>query len=501
MKKAVARLEPYIEAEKTSRGQDVKGKIVMATVKGDVHDIGKNIVGVVLRCNNYEVIDLGVMVPADKILAETAIAERGRHDRALGPDHAVSLDEMACGSPRRWRPTGFKLPLLIGGATTSEIHTAVKIDPAYHGPVIHVADASRAVGVVTSLVGDRAESYCTTVAERYEEVRQARARPTVPLRPLDEAKANRATIDWSSDDVTVPSFLGVRQFDIELTTLRDYIDWTPFFRAWDLAGSYPRLLDDEVVGQAARELYADGVEMLDQFIADRLLTADAVVGFWPANATGDDITVYADETRGDVAETLHTLRQQVVHADDRPNLALADFVAPADSGVADYVGAFTVTTGGRAEELAAAYEADNDDYRAIMVKALADRLAEACAEYLHHRVRTELWGYEDRNYTNDELIRERYRGIRPAPGYPACPDHTEKRTIFRMLDTEARIGTSLTESCAMTPAASVSGLYFAHPESRYFGVRRIGDDQVADYAERKGMDEDEVRRWLAPLLR
>ncbi|MEM9133473.1 MAG: methionine synthase [Actinomycetota bacterium] len=497
MKKAVAHLEPFMACE----GEEAKaaGKVVLATAKGDVHDIGKNIVGVVLRCNNYEVIDLGVMVKPETILAEAAAADAD----VIGVSGLItpSLDEMVRVAGEL-EGGGFKTPLLIGGATTSEVHTAVKIDPAYHGPVLHVTDASRAVGVVSSLLGADAESYCTDIATRYEEVRRARANPTVPVRSLDDARANRLRIDFEATPPVAPTFTGVRHLDdIDLATLRTYIDWTPFFRSWDLVGTYPKILGDATVGTAARELFDDATAMLDEIIAEKKLTAQAVVGFWPAAAEGDDILVYGDDDRTTVAETLHTLRQQVTHSGDRPNLAMADFVAPAASGVADHVGAFTVTTGAEAEALAAAYEADHDDYRAIMVKSLADRLAEACAEYVHEVVRTDLWGYQTDAFSNDDLIRERYDGIRPAPGYPACPDHTEKHTIFRLLDTEATVGVSLTESCAMTPAASVSGLYFAHPESRYFGVRQISDDQVVDYAERKGMSEADVRRWLSPVIR
>ncbi len=506
MKKAVAHLEPYINGE----GDEAQaaGRIVLATAKGDVHDIGKNIVGVVLRCNNYEVIDLGVMVKPETILAEAAAANAD----VVGVSGLItpSLDEMVRVASEL-EADGFKLPLLIGGATTSEVHTAVKIDPAYHGTVVHVTDASRAVGVVSSLLGSERESYGADVANRYEEIRKARAEPRVPTSTLSQARANRLRLDWSDGGAAAaivrPTFCGPRDLatvpgiDLSLATIADYIDWTPFFRTWDLVGTHPRILDDEVVGAAARDLFADGRAMLDEIIGGGLLEAKAVVGFWPANAVGDDIVVHHEPDRREPLATLHTLRQQVVHADDRPNLALADFVAPVDAGVEDWIGAFTVTTGARAEALAAAYEAEHDDYRAIMVKALADRLAEATAEYVHHLVRTTLWGYQADGFSNEELIRERYRGIRPAPGYPACPDHTGKRTIFRLLDTEATVGVSLTESCAMTPAASVSGLYLAHPEARYFGVRQIGDDQVEDYARRTGMTEAEVRRWLAPVIR
>jgi 5-methyltetrahydrofolate--homocysteine methyltransferase len=500
MKKAVAHLEPFMAGE--GGEARVAGRVIMATAKGDVHDIGKNIVGVVLRCNNYEVIDLGVMVKPETILQ----AARDHQADLIGVSGLItpSLDEMVRVAAEM-EAAGFDIPLLIGGATTSEIHTAIKIEPAYSHPVIHVTDASRAVGVVSKLLGDNKDEYCQAVAENYDRIREARAGgPTTKTVPLEEARANRVPIDWSSFAPVEPSFIGVREIDdIKLQTLRDYIDWTPFFRAWDLVGTYPKILEDPTVGAAARSLFADGLDMLEEIIQNQALEARAVVGFWPANAVGDDIVLGSTgpgrDEAGELART-HTLRQQVAHSDDRPHYALADFVAPADTGVADYLGAFVVSTGSGVDELAARYEADNDDYRSILVKALADRLAEACAEYLHHRVRTELWGYQRQLFANEELIKERYQGIRPAPGYPACPDHTEKETIFALLEASDRIGVSLTESFAMIPAASVSGLYFAHPQSRYFGVRRIGDDQIAEYATRKGMPEADVRRWLSPVI-
>jgi len=501
MKKAVAHLEPYVASE--GDGARAAGRVVLATAKGDVHDIGKNIVGVVLRCNNYEVTDLGVMVRPETILATAR--EIGADIVGVSGLITPSLDEMVRVASEL-QTEGFVLPLLIGGATTSELHTAVKIEPAYDGPVIHVADASRAVGVVSKLLSSDRDRYVGEVAAGYQRLRDARSGPKLALRSLEESRANRAPIDWTGYTPSVPSFTGVRRIDdIKLRTLAEYIDWTPFFRAWDLTGTYPKILDDAVVGEAARELLADGQEMMDQIIAEEWLDARAVVGFWPANANGDDITLFDPPSNGSTPSVqelavLHTLRQQVVHSDSRPNLALADFVAPGESGLTDYVGAFTCTTGTGVDEISARFEADNDDYRAIMIKALADRLAEACAEYLHHRVRTELWGYQQSEFSNEELIRERYRGIRPAPGYPACPDHTEKGTIFDLLESEAHIGVSLTESYAMAPAASVSGLYFAHPDSRYFGVRRIDDDQIVDYADRKGLSETDARRWLAPLI-
>ncbi|MDH3679626.1 MAG: methionine synthase [Acidimicrobiia bacterium] len=497
MKKAVAHLEPFMDTEGVE-GR-AAGKIVLATAKGDVHDIGKNIVGVVLRCNNYDVVDLGVMVKPETILE--AARQEGADVVGVSGLITPSLDEMVRVASEL-EAEGFEIPLLIGGATTSEVHTAVKIEPAYHGPVIHVTDASRAVGVVTRLLSDDAAIYHDEVRSGYVGIRRARdGAPATSLVDLDAARANRVPIDWSGPPTVTPSFTGVRSFDeIKLQTLRDHIDWTPFFRVWDLAGSHPKILSDDVVGEAARAVFDDAQAMLDDIINGEWLEARAVVGFWAANAIDDDIALFSDTDRTNRLATLHTLRQQLRHSDDRPNYALADFVAPLATGIKDHVGAFAVTAGGYVEDRAAAFEAAGDDYSSIMVKALADRLAEACAEYLHHQVRTELWGYQRRQFSNDELIRERYQGIRPAPGYPACPDHTEKRTIFELLGVSDRIGVSLTESCAMSPAASVSGLYLAHPQSRYFGVRRIGDDQVADYAARKGMSEDEVRRWLAPVI-
>ena len=497
MKKAVAHLEPFMEAE----GGETRsaGKVLMATAKGDVHDIGKNIVGVVLGCNNYEIIDLGVMVAPEKIL-RTAMEEEVD---IIGVSGLItpSLDEMVRVATNM-EAEGFDIPLLIGGATTSEVHTAVKIEPGYSGSTIYVPDASRAVGVVSELLGERSDSYKADVRTKYEAVRVAReGAKKSPVVDIETARSNRAPINWAEFSPVEPTFTGVQTIEnISLETLRSYIDWTPFFRSWDLAGAYPRILNDKVVGAAARELFDDAQTMVDQMVAEDWIDAKAVVGFWPANAVGDDITVYSDGTRNASIATLHTLRQQVTHSDDRPNWALADFIAPDDSGLKDYIGGFVVTTGTKVEDLASAFEADNDHYRAIMVKALADRFAEACAEHMHHLVRTDLWGYSEEELSKDDLIRERYQGIRPAPGYPACPDHTEKGTIFELLEATDRIGVSLTESFAMMPAAAVSGLYFAHPESRYFGVRRVGQDQLEDYAARKGIPVEEAARWLAPVL-
>jgi 5-methyltetrahydrofolate--homocysteine methyltransferase len=503
MKKAVAHLIPYIEAEKQA-ANDVraKGKVLLATVKGDVHDIGKNIVGVVLQCNNYQVIDLGVMVPAAKII-ETARTERVD---IIGLSGLItpSLEEMSFTAGELDRE-GFRVPLLIGGATTSRVHTAVKIEPRYHGPTVHVLDASRAVGVASSLLSDtQREEFVRGVRAEYARVREERAgadgsgreRPS-----LAEARVNRLVVDLSRP-APRPCFLGVRTFaPYPLAELVDYIDWTPFFQAWELAGRYPAILEDPKVGAAARNLFADAERMLERIVADGLLEARAAVGFFPANSVGDDIEVYADESRREVRAVAYTLRQQLSKSAGRPNLALADFVAPRDSGAIDYLGAFAVTAGHGLDALVARYEAAHDDYSAILAKALADRLAEALAERLHERVRTELWGYaRDESLDNDGLIRESYQGIRPAPGYPACPDHTEKRTLFDLLGAEQRTGLALTESFAMVPTAAVSGWYFWRPEARYFGVGKILRDQAEDYARRKGMDLATAERWLAPNL-
>ncbi len=498
MKKAVGHLEPFMEREGGSPGS--AGTIVLATAKGDVHDIGKNIVGVVLRCNNYEVIDLGVMVSAATIL-ETA-REVGADGIGVSGLITPSLDEMVHVAAQM-EAEGLDLPLLIGGATTSRVHTAVKIDPVRKGSVIYVADASRAVGIVTKLLGEGRDAIVAETAADYEAVRLERAEAQADrfVVPIAEATANKPDIGWEAASTIEPTFLGVETFDdFDLRDLATYIDWTPFFRTWDLAGGFPRILDDAVVGPAAQDLYSDALEMLEDIISERWIEPRAVVGFWPANAIDSDIVLFHDRTRSSELTRLHTLRQQVLHHDDRPNFALADFISPADSGHKDHIGAFAVTAGTGVEARMIAYEAEGDDYRSIMLKALTDRFAEATAEYMHHRVRTDLWGYETREYSKGDMIRERYQGIRPAPGYPACPDHTEKGTIFDLLDVPGRIGVELTESYAMTPAASVSGLYFSHPESRYFGVRRVGEDQLVDYAERKGISVDEARRWLAPVL-
>ena len=502
MKQAVGHLIPYIEEEKLKSGlaHQAKGKIVMATVKGDVHDIGKNIVGVVMQCNNYEVIDLGVMVPAQKIL-DTAIEEKVD---VIGLSGLItpSLDEMVHVASEMERQ-GLELPLLIGGATTSKVHTAVKIEPAYHGPVVHVLDASRSVGVVSALTSeDKRDPFVEGVREEYGTVRARYEGADDSPRgvSIDDARVNRFAIDWSKVMPTRPKVLGTQDFEgYPLEELVPRIDWTPFFHAWELHGAYPRILEDEVVGEAARSLFADGRQMLDKIVAEGLLTARGMIGFWPANADGDDIVLYDDVKRADILATVHTLRQQGKKSAGRPHYALADFVAPKESGVVDWFGGFSVAIFG-ADELAKQYEADNDDYNAIMAKALADRLAEAFAERLHERVRKEYWGYaRDEVIENDDMIQERYQGIRPAPGYPACPDHTEKETLFKLLDAD-RLGITLTESFAMNPGAAVSGWYFWNPESHYFGVGKINQDQVKDYAERKNRNLADMEKWLSPNL-
>ncbi len=502
MKRAVAWLTPFLEAEKADTDSSSAGKVLLATVKGDVHDIGKNIVGVVLQCNNYEIVDLGVMTPSARIL-ETARRE-GVDIIGLSGLITPSLDEM-CFVAAEMAREGFELPLLIGGATTSKAHTAVRIAPNYDGPLVHVTDASRAVSVVGTLMSpERRADYAGEIRADYDRLRESHGKSggRRPRATLEEARANRFETDWSACAPPAPAVMGLSAFDgWDLAELVRYIDWQPFFAAWELAGRFPDILDDSEVGKAARSLHADALAMLERLVAEGWTRPRGVVGFWPANRDDeDDIALFADEGRSERLATFCTLRQQMRRARrDRPNLALADFVAP--PGTPDYVGAFAVTAGDGIEERARAFEAERDDYSAIMAKALGDRLAEALAECLHERVRRELWGYaRDERLSNEELIAEAYRGIRPAPGYPACPDHTEKRTIFRLLEAECNAGMDLTESCAMTPAASVSGLYFAHPEARYFGVGRIDRDQVEDYARRKGMALAEAERWLAPNL-
>jgi 5-methyltetrahydrofolate--homocysteine methyltransferase len=503
MKQAVAYLMPFMEEEKRLSGLDQRsaaGKVLLATVKGDVHDIGKNIVGVVLQCNNFEVIDLGVMVSSTRIL-ETA---RNENVDIIGLSGLItpSLDEM-CHVAAEMEREGFDMPLLIGGATTSRIHTAVKIHPNYQrGQSVYVTDASRAVGVVSRLMSDR-EAFFGEVKAEYINIAEVHARGQADRKRLSlaQARAKRIKLDATKPMVR-PSFLGTRVIDDwRLADLVDFIDWTPFFSAWEIKGTYPLLFEDPKVGEAARALYADARAMLTQMVAEDWLTPRAVVGFWPAASDGDDIVLYADEDRRERLATLHTLRQQMARASDRGNAALSDFVAPVSAGVADYVGGFAVSTGFGEDAVAERFARANDDYSKILSQSLADRLAEAFAEALHAKVRRELWGYApDETLTNAEMIAEGYQGIRPAPGYPAQPDHTEKRTLFRLLDAEAAIGIRLTESCAMWPASSVSGLYFARPESHYFGVGKIERDQIEDYAERKGWPVEEAERWLAPIL-
>lgn len=505
MKQAVAVLLPYMEEEKRQNGGDGReaaGKILMATVKGDVHDIGKNIVGVVLACNNYEIVDLGVMVPPQKILE---VAREEKVD-VIGLSGLItpSLDEMVHLASEMERED-FDIPLLIGGATTSKVHTAVKISPGYtKGQTVYVTDASRAVGVVGALLsptqkpdyvaGIRAEY--AEVAEKHERSERAKNRL-----PLTAARANALSLDWDAYEPVAPNFTGTRVVeDWDLAEIARYIDWTPFFRTWEMRGVYPKLLDDERQGEAARALFADAQAMLEQIIAERWFSPRAVVGFWPANAVGDDIRLFTGEDRIETRAHLHTLRQQTSKRGDHPNLALSDFVAPVGRG-ADHVGGFVVTAGPEEIDIAERLDKANDNYGSIMVKALADRFAEAMAEMLHERVRREFWGYaQDEAFDPQALIGEPYDGIRPAPGYPAQPDHTEKRTLFSLLDAEAATGVTLTESMAMWPGSSVSGLYIGHPESYYFGVGKVERDQVADYAKRKGMDVEEAERWLAPVL-
>ncbi|MFN3629336.1 MAG: vitamin B12 dependent-methionine synthase activation domain-containing protein, partial [Casimicrobiaceae bacterium] len=496
MKQAVAHLVPYIEEEKKRLGSEAKtkGRIVLATVKGDVHDIGKNIVAVVLQCNNFEVIDLGVMVPCEKILA----AARESNANLIGLSGLItpSLEEMAHVAAEMER-AGFRVPLLIGGATTSRTHTAVKIAPNYSEPVVHVVDASRAVGVATSLLSDELRpAYVAEIRAEYAQIRDRHAdKKAAPLVELEVARGKRFqgfAGEWADYQPPVPPQLGVVHLrDYPLSALVPYIDWTPFFLVWDLAGNYPKILEDEVVGAEAQRVFRDGQAMLRKIVSEKWLTANAAYALLPAASEGDDIVLYTDQARTTEAMRFHTLRQQVAKDADRPHYALADFVAPKDSGRPDYLGLFAVTAGIGCEPGDArlrAFEAAGDDYNAILFKALADRLAEAFAEHLHERVRREFWGYAaDERLDNEALIREAYRGIRPAPGYPACPDHREKAAMFSVLRAE-ELGMGLTESLAMTPAASVSGFYFAHPAARYFTVGRIGEDQLADLARRRGED-------------
>jgi 5-methyltetrahydrofolate--homocysteine methyltransferase len=506
MKKAVAYLEPFLQQQQAAGGDGAalparRPKVLLATVKGDVHDIGKNIVGVVLGCNHYDVIDLGVMVPADRIL--DAARQHGVDLIGLSGLITPSLDEMVHVA-REMQRQGFTVPLLIGGATTSKVHTAVRIVPQYEAPVVHVLDASRAVAVVSTLLSEQREVFLADTRTAYAQVRDdyARRQQQRTLLPLAEARANAFTCDWATVPITRPRHLGVTSLRATpLDTLRPYIDWTPFFLTWQLPGKYPRLLDDPEKGTEARHLLADAQALLDQLVAEGSLRAHAVFGLFPANSTGDDLELYTDDTRTQVQVTLHTLRQQSAKTPGKPNRALADYVAPKASGIADYVGLFAVTAGEGLEALVARYEGDHDDYQALLAKSLADRLAEAAAEWLHAEVRRHYWGYApNEQLANAELIAEAYRGIRPAPGYPACPDHTEKQTLWQLLDVAAHTGITLTEHLAMHPAASVCGLYLAHPEATYFDAGVFGRDQVEDYARRKDLNIADVERWLAPRL-
>jgi 5-methyltetrahydrofolate--homocysteine methyltransferase len=503
MKKAVAHLMPFIEADKDENTK-AQGKVLLATVKGDVHDIGKNIVGVVLACNNYEIVDLGVMVAPEKILEE---AQKHQVD-VIGLSGLItpSLDEMVHVAKEMQR-LNFTIPLLIGGATTSRAHTAVKIAEQYDKGVIHVLDASRSVPVVSKLISeDTRGAFLKDTYGEYDKLREGylnRARKKVYL-PLQEARANKFQIDWKPEDVYTPKKTGVHVIEnFDFNELVPYFDWTPFFQSWELHGKYPAILEDEIVGTQATELFKDASEMLEKIVKEKWFSAKAVYGLFPANTIGnsDDIELYKNEERTTVLETLLTLRQQSKKGEGKPNIALSDFIAPKETGLKDYVGGFCVTTGFGVEEIADRYKEDLDDYNSIMVKALGDRFAEAFAECLHDKVRKEFWGYaSDENLSNEDLIREEYQGIRPAPGYPACPDHTEKTTLWRLLNVEENIGVKLTDSLAMWPTASVSGLYLAHPKSRYFGLGKITKEQVHDFAIRRGISNEEAERWLAPNL-
>ena len=502
MKKAVAYLMPYMDADKDAGVQGGNGRILMATVKGDVHDIGKNIVAVVLQCNGYEIIDLGVMVPAEKIL-DTA---REKNVDIIGLSGLItpSLDEMVHIGNEMERQ-GLDLPLLIGGATTSRIHTSVKIDPRYRGAVVHVVDASRAVGVASNLLNEEnRDNYIRKIKEEYRTLREQRANQQRErtLVPIKKARANRLSTDWSSNPTVRPRFLGIRVFDdYPLTELLDRIDWSPFFHTWELSGRYPDILEDTVVGKEASKLFDDANRMLKRIVEEKWLQARAVIGFFPANSVAEDIELYVDERRSEVRCVLHFLRQQMTKRGAAKHLCLADYIAPKETGVEDYIGAFAVTTGLGIEKRLEIFQAAHDDYQSILLKALADRLAEAFAERMHERVRREFWGYaEDEDLTNQELIREDYRGIRPAPGYPACPDHTEKAILWDLLRPDENAAINITESFAMYPAASVSGFYFAHPEARYFGIGKLGRDQIVEYAKRKDMEVGYVERWLASVL-
>jgi len=502
MKKAVAYLQPYIELEKAGTGARAQGKVLMATVKGDVHDIGKNIVGVVLQCNNYEVIDLGVMVPCATLLQKAKELEVD----IIGLSGLItpSLDEMVHVAKEMTR-LGFTIPLLIGGATTSKAHTAIKIAPNYAHGVVYVPNASRSVSVVQSLISaTQKPDYLARVNDEYRRAveQHQRARPGEKMLTLAEARDNKFKLDLTKV-APAPKKPGIHIWlDVDLQTLRDFIDWTPFFLTWQLSGKFPSILNHPEVGMEARKVFQDANDMLDLMIGSRKVTGRAIFGLFPANSEGDDIIVYTDESRTVEKHRLYNLRQQLQLRNNAPNSCLGDFVAPATSGIADYIGAFAVSTGFGADEFAAEFAAAHDDYNSIMVKALADRLAEALAEYLHQQVRKDYWGYAaDETLDNEALIREAYQGIRPAPGYPACPEHTEKGTLFEMLNVTPEIGLELTESYAMWPGAAVSGWYFAHPDSKYFAVSKIADDQLLDYAARKNFSKEQAEMWLAPNLR
>ena len=479
----------------------------MATVKGDVHDIGKNIVGVVLQCNNYEIIDLGVMVPAETILNEA----KKHHVDIIGLSGLItpSLDEMVHLASEMQR-LEMNIPLLIGGATTSRIHTAVKIDPKYDDAVVYVPDASRAVGVAGDLLSnERKQVYVQNLKDEYQTMREERSKRTSNRKTfnLQQARDNAYKGDWGNYTPPKPAFLGIKVFeDYSLEELTHYIDWTPFFHAWELAGKYPKILDDKIIGEEATRLFADAQTLLKQIVDEKWLQARAVIGFFPANSVGDDVELYSDDSREEVKTVLHHLRQQLAKPSDRPNSCLSDFVAPRDidnkaSGIQDYIGAFALTTGIGIDEHVQRFEADHDDYNSILLKALADRLAEAFAEGMHERVRKEFWAYaSEESFTSDELIKEAYQGIRPAPGYPACPDHTEKATLWSLIEPDKNAGITITESFAMLPTAAVSGFYFSHPDAKYFGTGKIQKDQVEDYAKRKGEKLSVVERWLAPVL-
>ena len=500
MKKAVAYLLPFLEDEKEEG--DSAGKILLATVKGDVHDIGKNIVGVVLGCNGYEIIDIGVMVPADKILA--AAKEHNVDMIGLSGLITPSLDEMVTVA-KEMEKAGMTIPLLIGGATTSKIHTAVKIEEHYQrGQTVYVLDASRSVTVASKLLSDDKSSFIEETKNEYARMRDhhKNRRAKKEMLTLSEAQKNRQPIQWKSEDIKKPNFIGIKLYDnIPLAELREYIDWTPFFQTWDLHGKYPAILNDEVVGEEACKLLEDANSMLDKIISENWIQNKAVIGIWPANAIEDDIELYTDESRSEVLGKFHMLRQQIKKSEKAFNHSLADYIAPKESGLEDYLGGFAVTAGIGIEPYIEQFEKDHDDYNSIMLKALADRFAEAFTEFMHEKVRKEIWGYADQEeFSNDELIKESYKGIRPAPGYPACPDHLEKPTLFKLLNAEKLTGISLTESMAMYPAASVSGWYFAHPESKYFGIGKIEKDQIENYAKRKSESVETIEKWLGPNL-